>query len=143
MAIDDRGGGKATYYQLRLPFRDEGGDRDTPRLLFLPDGEGETSMSSVRDVVHDVIAARGLLDEAYADQAISDGLVGWPPNLEPAVERWPWVRPWIDLIVRVFGSEAGGNLRGPGEWSEEPYEMTSRFGTEPAPTQTQVGRQEA
>jgi hypothetical protein len=138
LAIDDRGVGKATYYRLRLPFRDERGDRDASRPLFLPDGEGEESMYSVRDVVHDVIEARELLDEAYADQAIADGLVGWPPDLEPAIERWPWLRPWIDTICWLFGHEGGGALDGPSKWIEGPYELTSRFGTAPATTQTQL-----
>lgn len=69
--------------------------------------------------------------------------VGWPPTLEPAVERWPWLRPWIDTISRLFGSEAGGGLRGPGEWVDGPFELVSRFGMEPATTQTQFTRQEA
>lgn len=50
-------------------------------------------MYSVRGVVHDLLEARGLLNEAYVDAEISDRLVGWPPTLEPAVERWPWLGP--------------------------------------------------
>lgn len=95
-------------------------------------------MYSIRDVVHDLIDARGLMDEAYTDRAISDGLVGWPPSLEPAVERWPWLRPWIDVICRLFGRIAGGSLRGPGDWIDGPFEIVTQFGTEPATIQTQL-----
>ncbi|MFC6965188.1 hypothetical protein ACFQJ8_27345 [Halocatena marina] len=58
---------------------------------------------------------------------------------EPAIECWPWLRTWIDTIYWLFGQEGGGSLRGPTEWIEGPYELTSRFGTEPATTQTQLG----
>jgi hypothetical protein len=136
--IDARGVGKATYYRLTLPFRDERGERDAPRPLFLPDGEGEESMYNVRDVVHELLEARGLLDKAYADDAIDEGLMGWPPDLRPAVDRWPWLRPWIDTILWLFGQEGGGSLAGPTEWIDGPFEVTTRLGTEPETTQAHL-----
>ncbi len=139
LEIDARGQGKATYYRLRLPFRDERSARDVPRPLYLPDGEGEDGHSMVRYVVYHLLEARGLGEEADADDAIDAGLMGWPPDLRPAIERWPWLRPWIDVIDWLFGYEGGGSLHGPGEWIDGPYELTCRFGTEPATTQTQFG----
>ncbi|WP_264556791.1 hypothetical protein [Halocatena marina] len=139
LEIDDRGVGKATYYRLRLPFRDERGDGDAPRPAHLVASEGESQPRSIRDVVCDLLEARELFEEAIDDQAISDGLVGWPPALEPAIERWLWLRPWCDVIARLLGVEGGGSLRGPTEWIEGPYEVTSRFGMEPATKQTQLG----
>jgi hypothetical protein len=138
LEIDARGVGKATYYRLTLPFRDERGDRDAPRPLFLPDGEGEESMYGVRDVVHELLEARGLLDEASADDAIDEGLMGWPPDLRPAVDRWPWLRPWIDTIVWLFGDEGGGSIAGPSKWIDGPFEVTARLGTEPETTQAHL-----
>jgi hypothetical protein len=136
--IDARGVGKATYYRLTLPFRDERGERDAPRPLFLPDGEGEESMHNVRDVVHELLEACGLLDEASADDAIDEGLMGWPPDLRPAVDRWPWLRPWIDTISWLFGQEGGGSLAGPSEWIDGPFEVTARFGAEPETSQAHL-----
>jgi hypothetical protein len=138
LAVDDRGVGNATYYRLTLPFRDERGDRDVPRPLYLPDGEGEASMASVRTVIHDLIEARDLLDEASADEALADGLMGWPPDLTPAIERWPWLRPWIDTISWLFGQEGGGSIARPSEWIDGPYELTARLGTTPEPTQAHL-----
>ncbi len=138
LAIDDLGPGKPTYYRLTLPLRDECGDRDAPRPLFLPDGDGEDGQSMVRYVVHGLIEARGLGDAADADTEISDGLVGWPPDLRPAIDRWPWLRPWIDTIYWLFGKEGGGSLHGPGEWIDGPFEVTSRLGTEPETVQAQL-----
>lgn len=143
LAIDDRGVGKATYYRLTLPFRDDRGDRDAPRPLYLPDGRGESSTYNARDVVYDLLEARDLLDEAFADDAINDGLVGWPPDLRPAVERWPWLRPWIDCIDWLLGFEGGRSINGPVKWVDGPYELTCRLGTEPATTQAQLPMQEA
>ncbi len=142
LEIDDQGAGKATLYRLCLPFRNERGDPDAPQPGHLVAPEGERQHRSIRAVVCELLDARGLLDAAYDDKAISDGLVGWPPTLEPTVERWPWLRPWIDVICRLLDGEEGGSLRGPGEWIDGPYELTSRFGTEPATTQTQLPAQE-
>lgn len=138
LEIDDLGTGKVTLYRLRLPFRDERGDQDAPRPLYLPDGEGDGLSFSVRDVVHEVVEARGLLDEAYADETIDGYLCDWPPEMGPAIERWPWLRPWIDTICWLFGLEGSGSLTGPDEWIDGPYELTSRLGTEPATTQAQL-----
>lgn len=137
LEIDDLGPGKATLYRLRLPFSDER-DPDAPRPEHLIAPEGETQHRSIRDVVCDLLEVRGLFEEAYEDLAITDGLVGWPPTLEPAVERWPWLRSWCDVIARLLGGESGGSLQGPGEWIDGPYELMSRFGTAPATTQTQL-----
>ncbi len=139
LEIDDQGAGKATLYRLRLPFRNERGDPDAPQPGHLVAPEGETQHRSIRAVVCELLDARGLLDEAYDAKEISDGLVGWPPTLEPAVERWPW----IDVICRLLDGEEGGSLRGPGEWIDGPFELMCRFGTEPATTQTTLSAQEA
>lgn len=139
LEIDARGQGKATYYRLRLPFRDERRDRDAPRPLYLPDDEGDgISTFSVRNVVEQLIDARGLLGEAYNDPKIDGYLCEWPPELEPAIDRWPWLRPWIDLIGWLFGWEGAGNSYGPGEWIDGPFELVSQLGTEPATTQAQL-----
>ncbi|WP_248911059.1 DUF5817 domain-containing protein [Halocatena marina] len=139
LEIDDRGAGRATFYRLRLPFRDERGDDDAPRPTHLVAPEDESQSRSIRDVVCDLLEARALFEDALDDQAISDGLVGWPPSLEPVIERWSWLRPWCDVIARLLGVEGGGSLQGPSEWIEGPFEFTSRFGTEPATRQAQLG----
>ncbi len=87
LEIDDQGAGKATLYRLRLPFRNERGAPDAPQPGHLVVPEGETQHRSIRAVVCELLDARGLLDAAYDATEISDGLVGWPPTLEPAVER--------------------------------------------------------
>ncbi|RRJ33997.1 DUF5817 domain-containing protein [Halocatena pleomorpha] len=138
VAIDDRGVGKATYYRLTLPFRDERGDSDALKPLHLPDGEGGESTHNTRDVVYDLLDARDLLDDAFGEAAINEGLMGWPPDLQPAVERWPWLRPWIDTIDWLFGYEGRVSLRGPGEWIDGPYELITQLGTEPETTQSQL-----
>lgn len=88
LEINDLGQGKATLYRLRLPFSDER-EPDTPRPEHLVAPKRETQHRSIRDVMCDLLEVRGLFDEVHEDPAISDGLVGWPPTLEPVVERWP------------------------------------------------------
>jgi hypothetical protein len=136
LEINVQGLGKATLYRVRLPFREECDESDAPEPGTLVPPTGETQLRSIRDAIHDLLAARDLLDEASVDPAIEEGLLHWSPSLEPAVERWPWLRPWIDLIARLFGVEGGGSLRGPGEWIDGPYAFESYFGAEPATTQT-------
>ncbi len=143
LEITEQGAGKATLYRLRLPFPEDRYEQDAPRPLYLPDGEGEDGHSMVRYVVYHLLEARGLGDAADAAPAIDEGLMGWPPDLRPAVERWPWLRPWINTIDWLFGQEGGGSLCGPGKWIDGPYELTCRFGTEPATTQGQLPTQEA
>jgi hypothetical protein len=64
--------------------------------------------------------------------------MGWPPDLRPAVDRWPWLRPWIDTIVWLFGDEGGGSIAGPSKWIDGPFEVTARLGIEPETTQTHL-----
>ncbi len=138
LEISDQGKGKATYYRLRLPFSDERYEQDAPKPLYLPGGDGVESMASIRDVVYNLLDARGFLDEVHEDRAISDGLVGWPPTLEPAVDQWPWLRPWIEVVCWLFGTEGGGSTVGPGDWFDGPFEIATRLGTEPTTTQQQL-----
>jgi hypothetical protein len=79
-------------------------------------------------VVCDLLDARECLDEAFADQDISNGCVEWPASVELAVERWPWLRPWIDVIARLVGDEGRESLTGPSQWIDGPFERRSRFG---------------
>jgi hypothetical protein len=141
LAIDDRGPGKPTYYRLRLPFRAEREDPEAPRPTHLVGREGErqpqSSRTVLRDMIYDLLRARDSGDVPLA-AAANEGGRAWPPPLEPALERWPWLRPWIDCIARLRGGEGGGSRRGPAPWIDGPYALAGPFGADPAPTQLTV-----
>ena len=85
-----------------------------------------------------LLSARDGDDDPVAAAASNEGGWEWPPPLELASERWPWIRSWIDYIARLRGGEGGGSLRGPAPWIDGPYVLAGQFGAEPATTQTRL-----
>jgi hypothetical protein len=142
LAIDDRGPGKPTYYRLRVPFRAERDDAEAPLPTYLVGQEGEppaqSSRAVIRDALCDLLRARDCGDDRLLAATSTEGGWEWPPPLTPALERWPWLRPWIDCLARLQGGEGGASRRGPTPWIDGPYELSGQFGAEPAATQTQL-----
>jgi hypothetical protein len=142
LAIDDRGPGKSTYYRFRLPFRAERGNPEAPRPTHLVGQEGEppaqASRAVLREVLCDLLRAWDCGNDRHLAAASTEGGRKCPPPLASALERWPWLRPWIDVIARLRGGEGGGSRRGPTPWLDGPYTLAGQFGAAPAPSQTQL-----
>ncbi|DAC85258.1 helix-turn-helix domain-containing protein [Natrinema versiforme] len=137
--------GRADVYRLRLPFRKERNASDAPAPRFLvdePDTVGEWGGTwSLRDAIDQALADTGvgwLINEDY--ELWEDLENGDPEALSRLVERWPWLRSWVDVLAPLLGGETGG--RG-WDWAGGPYRLEARLGTDPPDRQTSLASFEA
>jgi len=124
--------GRADVYRLRLPFRKERNASDAPAPRFLvdePDTVGKCGETwSLRDAIDQALADTSvgwLINEDY--ELWEDLKGGDPEALKRLVERWPWLRPWVDVLAPLLGGETGG--RG-WDWAGGPYRLEARLGTD-------------
>jgi hypothetical protein len=122
--VDETEAGKANAYRLRLPFKSERRSDDAPLPEFIVDDEDAVN-TSLDEAVFELLLD---LDDVDVDGAVHEAL-SWPANLTPIVERWPWLRSWVDVLAGLLGLDSSG--QGPADWSAGPFSSAARIGAPP------------
>jgi len=124
LTVEETGAGKANAYRLRLPFKTERRSDDAPLPEFIVDDEDAVN-SSLDEAVFELLLD---LDDVDVDGDVHEAL-SWPADLTPIVERWPWLRGWVDVLAGLLGLDSSG--QGPADWSAGPFSSAARIGAPP------------
>jgi DNA-binding MarR family transcriptional regulator len=160
--VEEGDAGEANHWRLSVPFKSE------RHASLLGSASPRISMDAV---THDlfrfdefsgtVSEAVGLMLEKLGreDEEVRTAVRDWqggPPDLRPVVERWPDLRPWLDVVAALSGhgfrrtsdeetatvkhgtggwSRVGGPPTGE-EWARGLLRLTGTVGTRPPQRQT-------
>jgi hypothetical protein len=122
--VDETEAGKANAYRLRLPFKSERRSDDAPLPEFIVDDEDAVD-TSLDEAVFELLLD---LNDVDVDGAVHEAL-SWPADLTPIVERWPWLRGWVDVLAGLLGLDSSG--QGAGEWAGGPFRSAATIGCPP------------
>jgi hypothetical protein len=149
--VEDGGAGKATRWRVRLPFESERfqnrdverrevdeypreGDERRPSALLLERDPRQSE--AVLAVLEGPLSELGC--DVYGTEEWLELVGEYRLDSEAAealVERWPWVREWLEVPAALLGWDAG--LFGRGEWLEERGGQV-RFGASPEESQATI-----
>lgn len=144
--VDEQGPGRASLWRFRLPFRSERFDEVPERDASEYPGEGSVlrpaALLQERDpqVSEAVLAVLegplsmldvGLHEDCEAfDELMADYRLG-SESAKAVVERWPWIRPWMNVLAALLGWECKLFAKGWLETDAAEY----RFGAAPSADQ--------
>jgi DNA-binding transcriptional ArsR family regulator len=139
LEVTETTAGVADAYRLRVPWKGEL-EQLTPRFFV----EGEHS--NLAHAVEEATTELGVGPLAVEHPNIWERLDPWETSgelgeidLAPLGRRLEWLRPWVDMLSALVGSEIGSRRSGgANEWAANPYDAEHRFGVSAAGGQSSL-----